>query len=215
MNENEKLREATERTRKRLVLYCDYAPVYKRPEGAARTMIDADLRVIAEAAERSLAVPDDAEVLDAIRRMDYHAGCASMPVNEDWQIVGTAALTPSTRWYTLERDGVPTDISKHVIWELKTGKCITWTRGRWNRSWGVEDDFVRYTYLDTPPAEEPLPVEEPLPKCWCRSDPQVWRSSKCDYWVVSCILDPGHGKTTGKTEEVARENWRKLRGAHR
>lgn len=130
-------------------------------------------------------------------------------IQRDWNafhVLKAAALTPRTRWYTPEVDGPPTDTSKWLIGEWRHGSCTAYKPGWYNVGWG---SLVRYTYLDPPPAEEPLP------KCWCGGEmkPDLVTIEDEDRWAMVCqecsIVGPS---SSTDSEADARENWRKLRG---
>ncbi len=158
-------------------------------------------RTVKAAAERSLAVPDDAEVREAVEvalRWQKEHGLGRQRVATLGVLIA-AALTPRTRWYMPEVDGPPTDTGKTcVAWFQGETKAYIWVyeAGRWVSGtiswWGL----IAYTYLDPPPVEEPLDADT----AWDILDAHIAQTTA------------GDGEEVGAALRWLRENWRKMRG---
>ena len=190
---DEKLREAIEWVR-------EYAL-----DGPYNDDVQAYMLTVADAAKRSLTVDDlkreVGELRERVASLQREADDALR--NQDTL---AAALSPRTRWYTPEKDGVPTDTSKHLVARWEDGDT-TLANPPWIPLNGRDDAIVAYAYLDPPPAEEPLP------KCWCGAEAIEYAADDTDKnRAVSCSKDCWHGEAKGTTSAEARENWCKLRG---
>lgn len=150
------------------------------------------LITLADAAERGV----EAEALNAHLQEEV----AELRYSNDKMAV---SLKMGSRWYTIAKNGAPTDASKHVLWQLEDGTVKVWAKGHWEPDRHLAPGRY-YTYIT--PYE---PVEEPLPKCGvCNGRAGTWKSNG-GYVRCGCHL---HGDAHGSTEAQAQDNWRKMRG---